>query len=104
MLGEFFDWHRAAKGKANPVEPAALARLKSVAIHPFADGNGRFNMLMTNFVLRKEDFPMLNIEYKKRNAYYRSLERSQTRNDERPCLNWLFRRYKSEYRRYLADA
>ena len=102
MLAGFFAWYRKARPKANPVELAALVHLKFVTIHPFADGNGRISRLMMNFVLNRRGYPMLNVEYKGRASYYGALERSQLKRDERPFLNWFFRRYKHENSRYLA--
>jgi len=101
MLNNLFDWYRGSKSKANPVELAGLLHLKFVTIHPFADGNGRVSRLMMNFVLQKGGYPMLNIEYNRRTDYYRALERSQINHDERPFVNWFFRRYKREFSRYL---
>lgn len=103
LLNEFFGWYSGTKAKANPVELAGLAHLKFVAIHPFADGNGRIGRLVMNFVLHRHGYPMLNIEYKRRAAYYGSLERSQLNEDERPFMNWFFRRYKREHKRLLAN-
>ncbi len=99
-LDEFFDWYKHAE-PTNPVELAGLAHLKFVTIHPFADGNGRVSRLIMNFVLHKEGYPMLNIEYSRRRTYYTTLERSQLRGDERPFMNWFFRRYRQDNLRYL---
>lgn len=101
LLNEFFDWYSGVKARANPVELAGLVHLRFVSIHPFSDGNGRISRVMMNFVLHRHGYPMLNIEYKGRAAYYRALERSQLSNDERPFMNWFFRRYRREFRTYL---
>jgi Fic family protein len=103
LLNEFFSWYNRAEGKANPVELAALVHLKFVTIHPFTDGNGRISRLMMNYVLHKNGYPMLNIEYRGRTSYYGSLERSQMNRDERPFMIWFFRRYRREYQRFLAS-
>ena len=70
---------------------AALVHLRFVTIHPFGDGNGRVSRLMMNFVLNRNHYPMLNIEYKNRNSYYRALERSQTLQDDHIFASWFFR-------------
>lgn len=103
LLNEFFAWYNRAKTSLNPVELAALVHLKFVTIHPFLDGNGRVSRLMMNCVLSRHGYPMLNIEYKGRAAYYKALERSQLSKDERAFMTWFFRRYKREHRRYLAS-
>lgn len=103
LLNEFFVWYGKTKAKANPVELAGLIHLKFVTIHPFTDGNGRISRLMMNFALHRNGYPMLNIEYKGRASYYSSLERSQLSEDERPFMNWFFRRYERESKRFLAN-
>lgn len=57
-------------------------QLKFVSVHPFADGNGRISRLMMNFVLKKHNYPVLDILYENRAGYYNALERSQIRADE----------------------
>ncbi len=101
LLEEFFSWYNKAKMKTNPVELAAIVHLRFVTIHPFSDGNGRISRLMMNFVLHRSEYPMLNIEHKGRASYYSALERSQLRRNERPFMNWFFRRYLRAYGRYL---
>ena len=96
LMKEFFSWYERSKNKINPVELAALAHLKLVTIHPFADGNGRISRLAMNFVLNKHDFPMLNIEYENRDSYYKALERAQTKKDDSIFLIWFFKRYLKE--------
>ncbi|OQX19806.1 MAG: hypothetical protein BWK75_05355, partial [Candidatus Altiarchaeales archaeon A3] len=54
-----------------------------------------------NFVLKKYNYPMLNIPYEKRAGYYNALERAQTKNEENIFVQWFFRRYVKEYERYL---
>lgn len=101
LLREFFKWYERNKKKLHPVELAALAHLKLVTIHPFADGNGRISRLIMNFLLNRQSYPMLDIPYKKRNSHYNALERSQVKGEESIFLQWFFRRYVKEYRRYL---
>ena len=100
MLADFFRWYDRDRTRTHPVELAALVHLKFVTIHPFGDGNGRVSRLMMNFALHKSGYPMLNIEYKNRGAYYNALERSQLNKEERVFTNWFFRRYLREFKRY----
>lgn len=100
LLMEFFKWYDKYKDKMHPVQLAAIVHLKLVTIHPFADGNGRISRLMMNFVLHKNDFPMLNIPYEKRAGYYSALERSQIKKQEDIFLQWFFKRYMKECRMY----
>ena len=101
MLSDFFKWYNANKKTLNPVELAALAHLKFVTVHPFADGNGRISRLIMNFILNKKGYPMLDIPYEGRNRYYNALERSNVRNEDGVFLQWLMKRYIKEHKRYL---
>ncbi len=101
LLKEFFDWYNRNKTKIHSVMLVALVHLKFVSIHPFSDGNGRISRLMMNFILHKCGFPMLDIPYDNRNSYYNALERSQVKNDEKIFLQWFFKRYLKENKRYL---
>lgn len=103
LLREFFKWYNKNKAILHPVALAALVHLKFVTIHPYADGNGRVSRLIQNFVLNHRSYPMLNIPYENRNSYYNALERSQTKDDENIFLQWFFRRYKRENKRYLGE-
>jgi len=98
LLKEFFKWYNKYYGKINPVIMAALVHLKFVTIHPFSDGNGRISRLMMNHTLNSLGYPMLNIEYTNRNAYYTALERSQTRNKEETFTTYLIKRFIKEYK------
>jgi len=101
LLGEFFRWYERDGKKLHPVELAGLVHLKFVTIHPFADGNGRISRLIMNFVLNRQSYPMLNILYKNRNSYYNALERTQAKRQDSIFLQWFFKRYVKEHRRYV---
>lgn len=101
LLKEFFDWYNKNKNKLHPVILSALVHLKFVTIHPFSDGNGRISRLMMNFILNKNEFPMLDIPYENRNGYYTALERSQTKKEEKIFLQWFFKRYLKEYKKFI---
>lgn len=101
LLKEFFDWYNKNKSKLHPAILSALVHLKFVTIHPFSDGNGRISRLMMNFVLKNNGFPMLDIPYENRNGYYTALERSQINKEDKIFLQWFFKRYLKEYKRFL---
>lgn len=103
MLMEFLRWYGKNKKRMHPVHLAALAHLKLVSIHPFADGNGRLARLTMNHVLNRSKYPMLDIAYEHRRGYYHALERAQTTGNENIFAQWLFRRYLKENRRYLEE-
>jgi len=101
LLKEFFDWYNKNKTKLHPVILSALVHLKFVTIHPFSDGNGRISRLAMNFVLKNNGFPMLDIPYENRNGYYTALERSQVKQEDKIFLQWFFKRYLKEYKKFL---
>lgn len=103
LLKSFFDWYNNERKNLHPVELAAFVHLKFVTIHPFSDGNGRISRLMMNFVLKKNKFPFLDIPYTKRDSYYNALERSQMNKDDNIFVQWFFRRYLGEFKRYLKE-
>jgi Fic family protein len=101
LLQQFFRWYHQNKRTIHPVHLAALVHLRFVSVHPFGDGNGRVSRLLMNYVLHKYGYPMLIIEYKQRGSYYTALERSQLTKDEGIFIQWFFKRYCKEYRRFL---
>ncbi len=100
LLQEFFQWYKQNK-KIHPVIMATLVHHRFVTIHPFSDGNGRISRLMMNFVLHKNGYPMLNIEYVNRNAYYNALEKSQFQKKEEPFIQHILKRYIKTHEKYL---
>lgn len=101
LLVDFFKWYNRFKDISHPVELAVLVHLKLVTIHPFADGNGRISRMMMNLVLNRHESPMFNIPYEKRAGYYTALERSQTKNNDTIFMQWFFKRYIKENKKYL---
>jgi len=96
MMKEFFEWYNKKKRVMHPVELAARAHYKFEKIHPFGDGNGRIGRLIIAYILRKENYPLLIIEYKKRKSYYHALTKTEI-----DFMNWFFRSYVSAHRKYL---
>ena len=101
LLTEFFDWYKKNRTKLHPVYLAALVHLKFVTVHPFGDGNGRISRLFMNYVLNKNKYPMIVIDYSDRNSYYNALEQSQMKKDETIFAQWFFKRYLKEFEKYL---
>ena len=98
LIKEFFEWHNKNKKVMHPVEFAARAHFKFEKIHPFGDGNGRIGRLIIAGILRKNNYPLLIIEYKKRKSYYHALLKS-----ENDFLNWFIRSYVSAHGKYLEE-
>lgn len=58
----------------HPALRAAEFHYNLVAIHPFADGNGRTARLMMNYLLMREGYPPALIEVKRRGEYMSALD------------------------------
>jgi len=69
-------WYRRNKKKYHPAVVAAAMHHGFESVHPFMDGNGRVGRLILNFVLRKNGFPLIDIKFSDREAYYEALDRA----------------------------
>lgn len=74
---------------SNPVEKAAFTHCQFVKIHPFADGNGRTARLIMNLSLLNDNFPLVDINVKSREAYMQAVESYVGANDLKPFQEFL---------------
>ena len=96
LMNDMIDFINKNKDKINSVELSARAHYKFEKIHPFGDGNGRIGRLLMNQILWHEGYPILIIEYKKRQSYYKALNKN-----EDDFVKYFTRRYLSVNKRRL---
>ena len=105
-LTEFFRWlnkYDDDDKQKNVVEFACMAHYKFVSIHPFGDGNGRISRLIMNYILLRNNFPLMLIKNTDKRAYFKSLEKSQLNHDEIHFLKWFMKYYIKENKQYLKN-
>lgn len=73
-------WYKLNKNKMHAFELAVVFSVKFVSIHPFVDGNGRVSRLLMNFILKKNNYPWINIYNKQREDYLKAVRQA---NDEK---------------------
>jgi Fic family protein len=89
-MTEWGDWLKSAEKNTHPVELAARAHHRLVAIHPFVDGNGRTARLVMNLILFRQGYPPAVILRVNRKQYYQVLMQADAgRND--PFVNFVGR-------------
>ncbi|MCW5829965.1 MAG: Fic family protein [Deltaproteobacteria bacterium] len=67
----------------HPIRIAARAHYRFVAIHPFADGNGRTARLLMNLFLMRSGYPPACLPIERRGEYYDLLEAAHNAGTER---------------------
>lgn len=82
-------WYSRNKKGLHPIILAAYFHAAFEYIHPFVDGNGRTGRLLLNFILHKNNFPMINIPNSKKLEYYKCLEEARKGNLRR-FIKFLF--------------
>lgn len=83
-------WYSKNKEKLHPLIISAYFHAGFETIHPFVDGNGRVGRLLMNFILHKNQFPMINIPNAIKHKYYKALEFAQVKGDLRQLVKLLF--------------
>ena len=96
LMKEFIGWYNKNKNIMNPVELVARAHYKFEKIHPFGDGNGRVGRLIIAYILKRNKYPLLIIEYKRRKAYYHALGKP-----ENDFVNFFLRRFIGAHKKYV---
>ena len=93
----------ASLGRGGP-EPAASfdAHFRLVAIHPFADGNGRTARLLMNLLLLREGYPPVAVRPEDRKTYLDTLEHGSMREDLKPFQTFMHQRLDATLGEYLS--
>lgn len=89
-MTEWGDWLKSSEKKIHPVELAAQAHHRLVAIHPFVDGNGRTARLVMNLILFKQGYPPAVILRVNRKQYYQVLMQADAGKSD-PLVNFVGR-------------
>ena len=89
LMEKLFIWYNNNKNKFHPIELACRIHSEFTRIHPFADGNGRTARIISNFILKKNGYPMFFIDVKDRRKYYEALDKSDAGN-ERSFVKLIF--------------
>jgi len=82
LIKEFIYFYKENKNKCHPIELSAFISIKFVTIHPFVDGNGRVSRLIMNFIMKKFNYPEINIYFKDRQNYLRAVKKANNENYE----------------------
>lgn len=86
-------WYKLNKNRMHIFELAVIFSMKFVSIHPFVDGNGRVSRLLMNFILKKNNYPWINIYTKQREDYLKAVRQA---NDDKykPILEFCIKSLK----------
>lgn len=96
-MQKFLDWFNDIDPMLDPVIKAAMAHLWFVTIHPFDDGNGRIGRAIADMLLARADetpyrfYSMSSQIRTERNAYYYTLESTQSELDITEWLAWFLK-------------
>ena len=93
-LNDFIEWYKENKNKFKPLVLAAIIHNQFEYIHPFQDGNGRVGRLLLNFILVKNNYPLINIMLEDRAEYYKTLQEYSKKDNLKSTLNFLIKQYK----------
>ena len=99
LMKEYGDW----LAKAEPAPATSFdAHYRLVAIHPFADGNGRTARLLMNLLLLREGYPPVAVRPDDRKTYLDALEQASVRNDLKPFQTFMHERLDATLEEYLS--
>jgi Fic family protein len=98
LMKEFGEW----LGAMEPLPADSFhAHFRLVAVHPFADGNGRTARLLMNLILLQGGYPPIAVRPVDRKSYLDALECASLQEDIDPFLTFLYSRLNETLGEYL---
>jgi len=95
LLRELIEGYSKNKARYPALVLGAVVHNQFENIHPFRDGNGRVGRILLNNILIKHGLPPINIDFKKRDEYYASLQAYELGNDLKPTLQLYMKEYQN---------
>lgn len=70
-MTDLVNWYNEMESNKtlSPIELAAVFHYRYIRIHPFEDGNGRISRLLVNFILLRNNYPMIVVKTKDKKQY-----------------------------------
>ncbi len=99
LMRVFGEW---LNGAVPAPETSFDAHFRLVAIHPFADGNGRTARLLMNLLLLRSGYPPVAIRPEDRKTYLDTLEHASVRDDLKPFRTFMYDRLDATLGEYLS--
>lgn len=99
-MAALLKWYSINKKKIHPIILASHFHTEFEKVHPFVDGNGRVGRLLMNFILHKNNYPMINIPKRRRFKYYQVLQEAQYKDNLRPFVRFLITILKKDKLRF----
>jgi Fic family protein len=88
-MASLLSWYSKNRDRLHPFILAIYFHVGFETVHPFIDGNGRVGRLLMNFILRRNDYPMVNIPDARKGEYYEALHEAQVNGRLRPMVLFL---------------
>jgi len=98
LMKDYGEW----LAKTNPAPAFSFdAHFQLVAIHPFADGNGRTARLLMNLLLLREGYPPVAIRPEDRKTYLDTLEHASMQGNLKPFQTFMHQRLDATLEEYV---
>jgi Fic family protein len=86
LMSDLVRWYNdeEEKGEMTPAELSSLFHYRYIRIHPFEDGNGRIARLLVNYILLRNNYPMIVIRTDDRQNYLKALHQCDLLTGKKP--------------------